>query len=211
MKIDPRLAQIRLYQHDDQAAIAEICARTIFHSEGEPPEDPTTIAEADRLTAYVYALPYTVLEPELVFVAETEGRVVGYILGTSNTHRFVDRITSEWIPQASGLLPLLEGEPTTRIERLRRALHHPEYMLQPHVADYPAHLHIDLLPEAQGLGLGRQLMTSFLDALAAQGVPSVHLGVARENLGARAFYHKLGFHEIPYSSDTSTVRLGRHV
>ena len=34
---------------------------------------------------------------------------------------------------------------------------------------WPAHLHIDLLPEARGSGVGRQLMARWLDALRADG------------------------------------------
>jgi ribosomal protein S18 acetylase RimI-like enzyme len=71
-------------------------------------------------------------------------------------------------------------------------------MLVPHVvADHPAHLHIDILPDYQGAGYGRGLMTEFLRALGRAGVPRVHLGVDVRNTRARAFYDRLGFYEIP--------------
>ena len=62
------------------------------------------------------------------------------------------------------------------------------------VASALRNLHIDLLPQAQGRGLGRQLIERFLAALRAGGVPSVHLGVGERNAGAIAFYERLGFH-----------------
>ncbi|MGK0618858.1 GNAT family N-acetyltransferase [Meiothermus cerbereus] len=58
---------------------------------------------------------------------------------------------------------------------------------------YPAHLHIDLLPRAQGRGLGRRLMEVFLARLRELGVPGVHLGVGQRNAGALAFYQRMGF------------------
>ena len=48
----------------------------------------------------------------------------------------------------------------------------------PVVARYPSHLHIDLLPRAQGQGHGRLLIESLLDLLRAEGSGGVHLGVS---------------------------------
>ena len=69
-------------------------------------------------------------------------------------------------------------------------------MIVPELAPWPAHLHIDLLPEWQGRGYGRQLMRTFLEALRDGGVPSVHLVMATANKPARAFYDRMGFEEI---------------
>ena len=77
------------------------------------------------------------------------------------------------------------------------------------LADHPAHLHINLLPGYQGRGHGRTLMTTFLAALRARGVPAVHLGVASANTGARAFYARMGFTEIPVAGAGGGVYLGR--
>ncbi len=85
-------------------------------------------------------------------------------------------------------------------------------MLVPEVAAYPAHLHIDLLPDWQGRGHGRALMRTFLDALRARGVPAVHLSMVTGNTAARAFYDRLGFHEIDVpDADPGVTYLGaRH-
>ena len=73
----------------------------------------------------------------------------------------------------------------------------------------PAHLHIDLLPEHQGAGHGRELMRVFLGALAERGVGAVHLGVSNQNVGAQRFYARLGFHRIDAASDADVTFLGR--
>jgi GNAT superfamily N-acetyltransferase len=84
----------------------------------------------------------------------------------------------------------------------------PERMLVPELAGYPAHLHIDLLPEWQGRGLGRALMNAFLAGVRAAGAGRVHLGMAPANVKARAFYDRLGFIEIPVGSP-GVLYLGR--
>ncbi|MEZ5296376.1 MAG: GNAT family N-acetyltransferase [Ilumatobacteraceae bacterium] len=66
------------------------------------------------------------------------------------------------------------------------------------------HLHIDLLPEAQGRGAGRRLIETLTASLAADGSRGVHLGVAMQNENARAFYERVGFAEFARTDDTVT-------
>jgi ribosomal protein S18 acetylase RimI-like enzyme len=66
-------------------------------------------------------------------------------------------------------------------------------MLIAELAGYPAHLHIDLLPEHQGAGHGRALIDTFRAAAAGAGAPALHVGVAPRNRRALAFYDHLGF------------------
>lgn len=49
-----------------------------------------------------------------------------------------------------------------------------------------------LVRAAQGQGLGRRLLGQTARALAARGASSLVISVLRENLGARAFYERLG-------------------
>jgi GNAT superfamily N-acetyltransferase len=88
-------------------------------------------------------------------------------------------------------------------------LHTPERMLLPELAAYPAHLHIDLLPPWQRRGFGRALTDTFLAALHDRAVPAVHLGMVSANTAARAFYDRLGFHEIPVPDPGPLTYLGR--
>lgn len=88
-------------------------------------------------------------------------------------------------------------------------MHNPERMLVPELAAYPAHLHIDLLPEYQRQGHGRTLMDALLDARHRKQVSAVHLGMATTNTAARAFYDRLGFHEISVPDPGPVTYLGR--
>lgn len=73
------------------------------------------------------------------------------------------------------------------------------YAIQPHLKafeqffeTYPAHLHINCHPAAQGQGIGRKLVVNLLEQLRSQAVAGLHImtGPASDN---RLFYQKLGF------------------
>lgn len=171
----------------------------------------------------IFAGPYLHLEPELAFVLDNGRRAVGYILGTRDTAAFVDAYRREWLPRIAGRYPPPAGPPTepsagpteppatppTPSDELVRLMHAPEYMIRPELAGYPAHLHIDVLPEYQRAGHGRALLSTFLAALRAAGAPAVHLGMVSANTAARAFYDRMGFHEIPVDAAGPTTYLGR--
>jgi GNAT superfamily N-acetyltransferase len=82
-------------------------------------------------------------------------------------------------------------------------------MVMPELADYPAHLHIDLLPDYQGKGYGRALMQRMFAALADDGAPSVYVGMVTANTDARTFYDRLGFHVIDVPDPGPLTYLGR--
>ena len=63
---------------------------------------------------------------------------------------------------------------------------------EPYAQGYPAHLHIDLLPELQGQGWGRRPRDAEA-ALRERGVTGLHLVASTGNTGALAFYPRLGF------------------
>ena len=190
---------IRSYRPEDFDAVYDICVRT-----GDAGGDARGRYSSDRLLGDVWAGPYVVLEPEHAYVLDDgHGTAGGYILGTADTPAFVQRYREEWLPATAGHF----GD-DPRDAALRAMHERPERMLVPELADYPAHLHIDLLPQWQGRGFGRGLMAAFLTGLRAAGVPRVHLGVSPENTAARAFYRRLGFTEIAMPGRPS-VYLGR--
>lgn len=61
---------------------------------------------------------------------------------------------------------------------------------------YPAHLHIDILPEYQSQGYGGKLMATLLDELKKRNVKGVMLTTDSENEGAIRFYKRLGFKTV---------------
>lgn len=198
---------IRPYRPGDLPALYDICLRT-----GDAGEDAGPLYPGDDhdLLGAIFAAPYAVLEPELTFVVDDgTGVAVGYILGTRDTAWFAERFRDEWLPTVGERFPAPAGEPATPRESMAWLLHHPERIVVPALAKYPAHLHIDVLPQFQRGGHGRALMAAFLGALADRSVPAVHLGMLTSNVRARAFYDRLGFHEIAVPDAGELTYLGR--
>jgi ribosomal protein S18 acetylase RimI-like enzyme len=189
---------VRAYRPSDLDAVYDICLRTADGGSGVE-----GVYSSDRLIGDLFAAPYVTHEPQHAHILDDGyGNAVGYILGTADTPEFVRWYRAEWLPAT--VYP-----PSRRDDDMLALHHHPERMLVPELADYPAHLHIDLLPPWQGKGLGRELMAAFLGGLSAAGVERVHLGMLTTNVAARAFYDRLGFHEIEVADSGPVTYLGR--
>jgi ribosomal protein S18 acetylase RimI-like enzyme len=216
---------IRAYRPSDRAALYDICVRT-----ADAGGDARGQYSTDELMGDLFAGPYAYLEPGLAFVLTDEagrdgagrdgagrdeagrdegGHAVGYVVGTADTAAFARRYAAEWIPLLDGKYEVPPPPPRTA-EQDMVALHlHPERMVVPELAAYPAHLHIDLLPDYQGRGFGRRLIDRFRAAAAEAGAPAVHLGMVTANVRARGFYDRLGFEVLPVTDPGPITYLGR--
>jgi len=190
----PRMT-IRRYQRSDLDAVSRVCLLTAAAG-----GDATGAFVDDELMPEIWARPYLAIEPEWAWVvAGDDGAVSGYILAAPDTRGFVERYRAEWLPRLSARYT--RAEPAlTPDDRMRELGFTPERMLVPEVDEYPAHLHIDLLPHLQGRGLGRQLIDTLEHALGDAGVPGLHLSLDPANTGALAFYRRLGFGELESST-----------
>lgn len=178
---------IRPYQPSDLPALYRICLETVFGGA----QVVAQYGDPDLL-GHFYAAPYAVFEPELCFVLTIDGAPCGYILGTRDTAKFRAACERDWFPVLRGRYTLpLETDKSRDAAMIR--LIHAGQSNGLDFPDYPAHLHIDLLPHAQGGGWGRALMTRFLETLRSSGVRGVHLGVGARNAGAVKFYERMGF------------------
>lgn len=180
--------EIRLYRPADRADVYNVCVRTAAAG-----GDATGIYSSDDLMPDVFAGPYLEFQPDLAFVVDVGGRVAGYVIAAADTRAFVERVRQEWVPTFASKYP----EPSPTDAPIVAMGVDPERMLVPEVDEYPAHLHIDLLPELQGQGCGRALIDTLRTELARRGIPGLHLTMDPANLPARAFYDRLGFVELP--------------
>jgi ribosomal protein S18 acetylase RimI-like enzyme len=179
---------IRGLHPDDLPALREICLDTA--GGGRP-----TGAE-ERMLPDVYCEPYVLAHPDWAWVVDLGGGPLGYIIAAPDTRAFADWWRREWAP----VFRARHGDDGSHLARLGLG---DADLINPAVDEFPAHLHIDLLPSTQGQGFGRVLMHRLLTALDEAGVPGVHLGVADENTGAKAFYAKLGF--APVGGDVNLL------
>lgn len=190
------MPEIRPYRPTDLPDVYDVCVRT-----ADAGGDARGQWSTDDLMPDLFAGPYVHLEPELAFVLDDRGKAVGYVLGTRDTVAFAARMRREWTPLVAHkyLRPASEAEAD-----LASILFGPVRPLRRKLAAYPAHLHIDLLPAYQGQGWGRLLIERFR---AAVRVP-VHLGMLTRNTAARAFYDRLGFHELVGTDELTYLGIG---
>ncbi|MGP4111632.1 GNAT family N-acetyltransferase [Streptomyces sp. 4N509B] len=192
---------IRTYEPRDLDALREICVRT-----GLRGGDARGHYRDPEILPTLFAEPYAVFDPDLVFVADDGERAVGYIVGTDDSVAHAEALRDRWLPSRAARFPAPEGPAKDLDDVMRGLLHDPMRFLTPGITEeYPAHLHIDLLPHAQRRGLGRRLMTAFLDALRERDVPAVHLAMDPANTNARAFYERVGFTLLPQPEGVTDV------
>jgi ribosomal protein S18 acetylase RimI-like enzyme len=173
----------------DRPILDDICVRT-----GDNGEDARALYRHPELLGEIWVGPYLALQPDLAFIAEDGDGAVGYVLGAEDTRAFDAACEQHWWPALRVRYPEPPAEATpTADDSLLRRIHHPAITPAPVVEEFPAHLHIDILPRGQGHGIGRRLMTTLFDALRERGVAGVHLGVSTSNTRAIGFYRHLGF------------------
>jgi ribosomal protein S18 acetylase RimI-like enzyme len=171
-----------------------VCLKTGDHGEDAEPyyrDDPDALGR-------IFVGPYLAFEPELSLILEDAQGICGYALGAFDSRAFYARYEAEWRPPLCARFPEPEGDRAswTRAQQDYFTYHRPDYFCPESYDRYPSHLHIDLLPRAQGQGVGRRMLTELMDLLQARGSPGVHLGVSPLNARALGFYRHLGFEEL---------------
>ncbi len=169
---------IRPYEEKDRDAVRYIC----LNSDG--PCDADESGQHFLLTTYCDY--YIEREGHNCFVfADENDNAVGYILCAEDFSSFREVFFSDFKTRI---------DPTHTDEHAWAAA---SISLHERFSEtYPAHLHIDLLPDYQGKGIGTQLMNTLLTHLCAKKCRGVTLTVWKHNEGGIRFYEKYGFDRI---------------
>ncbi|HLG92802.1 MAG TPA: GNAT family N-acetyltransferase [Acidimicrobiales bacterium] len=184
---------LRPYLPEDRDQVRRICFLTGYM--GEPVD---WLWRDEQSFADLFSGYWTDEEPESALVLEMEGRVCGYLLGCADTAR---------VPSPARLLArhalgrLLVLRPGTAGVLWRSALDLALDALAGRGGPprpftdrrWPAHLHIDLLPEARGMGAGRAMVAAWLDQLRSRSCPGCHVETLAENAPAVSFFASCGF------------------
>lgn len=159
--------RIRPYHEPDQEGIRQLCCDTGFFGE------PVDKLFRDRdLFADLFTRQYLKYEADWGMVAEAEGRVVGYLLGS--VRRYFD-----WLQMWSGfrtssrmVFRLLAGRYAKhpRSRRFVRWLFTAGLREQPKHPPNAAHLHFDIDKRFRGRGIGRKLWEVYERRLREAGV-----------------------------------------
>src|SRR5262245_55159255 len=148
-------------------------------------------------SAAIWIAPYLDGEPDSTIVATVGGAVVGYLTGCVDTERFegpdavmMRQIMRHWLLYRPGVAGFLWRAMLDRVRDRWRG--HEAISGELHDPRWPSHLHINLVPEARGAGLGRALVERWFERLTAAGSPGCHLGVIAENRRAVGFFNAVG-------------------
>lgn len=199
--MEPQRLAIRQFSSDDLDAIYAICLAT-----GDAGADASGLYRDPRLIGHVYAGPYVTREPELCFVLADRDATYGYVLGTRDSTGFEQWCESSWFAPLRQRYPPPAVDDPGRDARMSRLIH-TGYRADPELAAWPAHLHIDLLPAAQGKGWGRRLLRAFIDRLLELDASGVHAVTGTRNPRAMAFYCRAGF--APIKAGENSIAYGK--
>ncbi|MCG8573147.1 MAG: GNAT family N-acetyltransferase [Spirochaetes bacterium] len=187
---------IKSFHPVDIPYLMDACLKT-----GNKGGDGTHLYSDPWFVGQQYMLPYVIHSPQLCLVAHLDHQPQGYILGASDTKSFYHWMEEQWLPPLRLLYPL-NGQCKSEMEKSFLEYLHEDHKAFEFPQDYPAHLHINLLPSCQGKGVGKKLMEGFCQLLAQANVAGVYLQVGADNSRAVGFYQKLDFHILKESDDT---------
>lgn len=167
--------KVRKYQDKDKDNLRKICIETAVPQKNE---------RGERLLTLLYNDYYTEHEPDNCFVlADDNDNAVGYIICSENFDAYKATFTKEYLPRVKELSFVQYLEKILALNTFEK-----KYAKQ-----YPAHLHIDILPGFTGHGSGSTLMETLLGHLKEKEIKGIMLGVGYKNVRAIKFYKKHGF------------------
>ena len=183
--------RIRGFDDRDRTAL-----RALFERAGQGSPTESLWGHYDSEAA-VYLDPYMDREPASLFVAENEGALVGYLTGCVDTEAFPSEDTR--ITEALRRhRPFRTRQAAAFFDRSMLDAAAATIRRTPTAGDlrdprWPAHLHINVAPEARGTGAATGLMDAWFDHLRAEQVPGCHLQTLVENARAARFFERMGF------------------
>jgi len=197
---------IRKYKKEDKDSVRKIAYDTALMGESASAFFEDEEIMQDFLTGYF--LDY---EPESAWVAESQGKVIGYLLGAKDD-QLVNKVAGEKI------LPKLLIKAVKRgviFKKKCRAfmvnsigsLIKGEFKSPIFYHDYPAVLHVNIASGFRGQGIGTKLIAVYLDYLRNLKVKGVHFATLSDK--AALFYEKLGFNLL-YKKSRSYLRYVLH-
>jgi ribosomal protein S18 acetylase RimI-like enzyme len=139
---------------------------------------------------FVEAFYKTLLGSDLgfAFLAETDGRPIGYVTGVVHWRRFYRMFLRRNLLMAARVV----ARRLFDLARWRRLLETTRYATSTAVSDAEL-LSIALRPEARGTGASTGLVRALLDEFARRGIRRVRVTTASENVAAARVYERTGF------------------
>lgn len=206
------MIKLRLYKERDLDSLYAIALAT-----GAAGGDASALHEDGRIVGQIYAAPYARFCPETCFVATDSQGVAGYIVGAVDTCAFEEQLRRVWWPGLRAIYPAPSNTPASEWsadQRRCHMIHFPKQTPENVMTHYPSHVHMNLLPRAQGQGIGPALLELWITTARNHGATGVHVGSNKQNARAYGFWQSCGFEPLAaQASEDSrgTVWLGRQL
>lgn len=195
---------IRPYHPDDRGVIRNICLKTAFRNRGHD-----LFFEDGDVFADYWVDGYLLSEPDLCFVAEKEKKVVGYLLGCSDSIRMLKIMKKKIFPKVAfkliKRLITFQYRNSLSYRTLRWALFKSWKEVPPVPRDrFPAHYHSNISRDGIRMLGYSSLLLRFLDELEKKGIPGLY-GILLEPKSGGIFsklfskMNSLGYKEEFYS------------
>jgi RimJ/RimL family protein N-acetyltransferase len=189
---DNAAIMIRTYRPADHDALVDLFARAGVDS---PSGELWRHLPSEQM---VYLDPYIEHCPDTLFLAEVDGELVGYLTGCPDTALIPsedERLSQAIIRHKVMLKPRsLPFFVRSLVDLVRTKARGGQVASgEPVDQRWPAHLHINVVPEARGTGAAQGLMTAWQGWLTGSGTPGCHLQTLVENTRAKRFFEKVGF------------------
>lgn len=183
-------AAIRQFTSADKGDVRRIACETSFLE-----YDRRLFLEDDEILADILTLYFTDYEPGSSFVAEGDGRVIGYLIGARDIGVMNGIFLTKVLPSIffKALRRGTPARPNARclLGRMLVSFLKGEFSLLDFSKDYPATFHINIDRDFRGQGLGRAMAARYCDFLADKGVRGVHVYTMSEK--AVGFFCAVGF------------------
>lgn len=168
------MLSIRPFEKKDYENVQYVC----LNSEEEGIESK----EVQEFVLHTFCDYYIDNEPENCFVLDDDGKAVGYVICAENYDKYKKIFDEKYLPLNKPLEPRLYqwAEVSTVLQNKYKK-------------EYPAHLHIDLLPPYHRKGYGGKLIKTLFEHLKNKGVCGVMLTAGPQNEAGVNFYKKHGF------------------
>ncbi|MEW6075772.1 MAG: GNAT family N-acetyltransferase [Candidatus Omnitrophota bacterium] len=190
---------VRKYAPPDRESVRQIAWLTAFM--GEPAD---VFFDGKEVLADFLTLYFTDYEPQSCFVAEADNRIIGYLLGSTDTRR-IQKVFFFKIALRILFKGIVSGAFFSRknarfILSLIKSLFAQELYAPDYHPEFPATLHINIHGEFRGQGVGAMLMSSFSSYVKERRIKGVCLSTMSEK--ATLFFEKMGF-RVLYRSTRS--------
>jgi len=146
-----------------------------------------------ELLALRWIRQYLVNEPQNGYVMEHPDtrKAAGYIICASDTAACENEFEKTYLPKIKARFEELTQRSYEHLEENRKLLNYRRNReIGFDATDYPAHLHINILPEYQRSGYGAMLLSAYEANLRSRGMRGYHLITGANNTKGISFYHK---------------------